>query len=87
MACILDSFGLKQHVLDPTRVNRTLDLVISPCDSDIVRECHVIGPIGETDLLTVLTSIKACNPKFLMKTVSFRPWKSVDPEKFALDLS
>ena len=44
-------------------------------------------PIGETDHLTVLTSIRARKPKLPMKTVRFRPWKSVDPKKFALDLS
>ena len=52
-----------------------------------MRECHVTGPICEIDHLTVLTSIRARKPKLPMKTVCFRPWKSVDPEKFALDLS
>ena len=62
-------------------------LVISPRDSDLVRECHVAGPIDDADHLTVLTSIKAREPKLLIKMVCFRPWKSVDPEKFAIDLS
>lgn len=64
---------------DPTRMGRILDLVISPRDSDFVRECHVAGPIDEADHLTVLTSIKARESKLLIKMVCFRPWKSVDP--------
>ena len=86
LVCMLDSFGLKQHVSEPTRKDRILDLVISPCDGDFVRECHVTGPMDESDHLTVLASIRARKPKLLMKMVRFHPWKSVDPENFALDL-
>ena len=45
--------------------------MISPRDSNLVRECHVTGPIGESDHLTVLTSIRARKPKLPMKTVCF----------------
>ena len=75
LACILDSFGLKQHVSDPTRGNRILDLVISPRDSDFVRKILVTGPIGKSDHLVVLTSIRGLKPKLPIKTVCFRPWK------------
>ena len=68
-------------------MGRILDLVISPRDSDLVRECHVAGPIDDADHLTFLTSIKARESKLLIKMVCFRPWKSVDPEKLAIDLS
>ena len=67
--------------------SRILDLVISPRDIDLVREYHVTGPICESDHLTVQASIRARKPKLPIKTVCFRPWKSVDPAEFALDLA
>ena len=79
--------GSSSSVSYPTRRNRILDPVISPRYSDFVRQTLVTDPIGESDHLVVLTSIRALKPKLPMKTVCYRPCKSVDPEKFMVDLS
>ena len=67
--------------------NQIPDLVVTPGDNGFVRDNHVINPIGKYDDLTVLTLILAVMPKLSKKMVCFCLWKSVDPEKFAFDLS
>ena len=90
----LETFGLKQHVKDPTHVaGHTLDVIITRDTDNIVSNIEVKDPAlsdsnGKIlrDHYAVIFDTKFEKPKPIQKTVSFRKFKSINIEKFKEDL-
>ena len=91
---VLQSFGLRQHVQEPTHIRgHTLDVVITRDDSDIVSELQVTDP-GVCDNHGHLTcdhyavSFKSgtSSQAPLKKQVSFRKLRSIDIDSFREDI-
>ena len=83
---ILDTFGLKQHVQQPThKHNHTLDLVITRSTEFIVNNITIKDPCL-SDHKAILFNVTVEKPKLLKKLISFRKWKALDLTAFTDDL-
>ena len=81
----IKSFGLEQHVSDPTHVSgHVLDLVLSRPADRTIADCFVSGLVS--DHFVVRCLIRTHRPFRPQKTVSFRKLKSIDLDAFARDL-
>lgn len=84
---MVNSFGL-QHVGGSThRLGHTLDLVLSIAECGLVRESCIGERIGESDHNSIITSVRVHKPTLPVKTITFRPFKSLDLRAFSNDLS
>ena len=84
---LLDSFNMTQHVNGTTHNNdHTLDLVITRCDEQFVRNLCIHDP-DLSDHLAVMGKLLFAKPSFEKKEILFRNLKSIDMETFRRDLS
>ena len=84
-ADLIDTFGLKQLVNEPTHTGlHTLDYVITRSDDQILRSVHVSDTI--TDHSLIIINLQVTKPKQNRKTKSVRKIKAIDIEKFCSDL-
>ena len=84
---LLDSFNMTQHVNGATHNNdHTLDLVITRCDEQFVRNLCIHDP-DLSDHLAVIGKLLFAKPSFEKKEILFRNLKSIDMETFRRDLS
>ena len=91
---ILQSFGLVQHVNEPTHVcGHILDVVITRETDRSVSDVIITDPglsdnSGKTakDHFAVVFNAKAAKPAPIRKTVSYRKYKSIDLESFKADI-
>ncbi len=90
-SALLDSFGLVQHVSDPThdggagKIRHTLDLVITREADALLADCFVSDYI--TDHAAVHCAVKVVRPVLPSKLVQFRKLNSIDMAKFTHDIS
>jgi len=81
---MLQSFGLLQSVVGPTREQRTLDLVITR--SDRPPPVVVVDPAEISDHSLVRFQLSIQRPPLQFVDVSTRAWKSFDTDCFRDDL-
>ena len=81
----ITSFGLCQHVRDPTHVSgHILDLVLSRPTDRLIADCLVSGLIS--DHFAVRCLVRAHRPFRPQKTMSYRKLNSIDLDLFTRDL-
>lgn len=84
---ILESSGTIQHVESHThRHSHLLDLVITRASEDSVRSFHVDDP-GLSDHSAVYFRMSGKTPSPVRKHIQYRPFRSIDMDSFAEDLS
>ena len=81
---VQDNF-LSQHVVDPTRGQNVLDLVISS-EPDLITECIVEGKIGSTDHNTVIFSAAIKQRNLNERSFSRRNFWKMDVGSLLSDL-
>ena len=87
LLCLIDAFGLIQHVRQPTHLHgHTLDLIISRFSETIVHEVTVESPMI-SDHKFVIVKINMQRPTLPMKKIKYRMWKNFDLEKFKTDIT
>jgi len=83
---VLESRDLAQRVDQPTHQDgNTLDLLIDLDGADVVTEVTVVDA-GLSDHLVVLTDIHVKRPKAEVQRYSFRHFRAIDPDDFAVNL-
>ena len=83
---LLDSMGLCQHVTQPTHeLGYTNDLIITRQSDSIICSSPVTVHLF-SDLLSVLTTLRATKPKIILKERVYRNIKSNDLDSFCSDL-
>lgn len=82
---LAESFGLTQHVRDPTHIGgHILDLVLTRTSDNLIGDCMVDSLIS--DHFVVTTVLKAHRPLLKMNPVDYRPIKKIDMDSFKYDL-
>ena len=85
-ADLLESFGLVQHVTEPTHEDgHTLDLIITRCSDGILSAPPIVGRFI-SDHASVCCKLLPEKPPFKKKELSYRKYKSIDLERFKSDL-
>lgn len=83
---LLESFNMMQHVTGATHSDdHTLDVVITRCDEQFVRDLRVHDP-AISDHLAVMCKLLFVKPSYKRKEILFRNLKSIDMETFRRDL-
>ena len=84
---MLDDFGLKQHVSQPTNIHEhILDLVITRSAEHVVSDIKIKEPCL-SDHKAIMFNVIVEKPKLLSKKIQFRNWKAVDLSSFNIDLA
>ena len=79
---MLTSFGLNQHVNQPTHCNgHTLDLIVTRMSESLVTRTPLVHHFI-SDHAAVLCWLDSAKPCLSVKTVSFRKFKSIDRDHF-----
>jgi len=82
---LLQSFGLVQHVNEPTHsAGHTLDLVITRTDTEVT-DLHVGDMISDHALVFFYTRLK--KPRSDTQLIASRAWRRLSHDAFASDLS
>ena len=85
LSSLLDSFGMKQHVITSTHIaGHTLDLVMSRESDDIVDDCSASDFISDHN--AVLLTLKCGRPHACRQNIVYRKMKSIDASAFASDV-
>ena len=84
---LLDNFNLHQHVVGPTHVGgHTLDLVITPQDSQAVSETRV-KDFMISDHYNVVSKVNIVRPKTEKTYITYRKVRNIKTEEFARDVA
>ena len=83
---ILDSFGLKQNVMEDTHIHgHTLDLVITKSNDSILQSCTVSDP-GLSDHYAVYCNLLLQKTLFRKKLVNSRNLRNLDLDTLSNDI-
>ena len=83
---VLDTFGLAQHIREPTHVGgNTLDLIITREGSKLLKECKVDELLSDHN--AILLKVEVQRPKPDKKMITFRKTKKIKLPEFKRDLS
>jgi hypothetical protein len=82
---LIESFGLVQHVLDPTHIaGHTLDLVLTCREEHLLADCFVADQLSDHSAFHwILKDNRPLRPR---KPVTLRRLKTVDHDLLASDL-
>jgi exonuclease III len=82
---IIDSYGLRQHVHQPTQTcGNTLDLVITRHDDDVICDVAVSDMISDHAIVDIKLAVsKPGRPK---KKVSYRKYRAIDINQLRTDI-
>ena len=84
---ILDSFGLKQHVMDATHIHgHTLDLVITKSNDSILKSCSIRVP-GLSDHYAVQCNLFLQKTQFGRKLINSRNLRTLNLDTLAMTFS
>ena len=84
---LIESFGLKQHVVEPTHIlGHTLDLVITRQSDEIIKVLPRVDRFI-SDHGAVLFRLGCTKPSLSVKTISYRKLKSIDLDALQSDLA
>ena len=93
--CLLDEYGLKQTISEPTHVaGHTLDVLIIKCESELVTNMYVSDPCLSNEQGKVIKDHFALHwtfiaekPKPISKTISYRDLNGINYDTVKDDLS
>ena len=82
---LLEMFDLRQHVTEPTHMGHTIDVIISPNEEKYINNVVVRHTdLSHHHLIDFEASVSAVSN--LSKTITYRPWRDIDTEQFALEI-
>jgi ribosomal protein S8 len=84
---MLDSFNLKQHILEQTHKHgHILDLVITRKDDDVVSDIMVLSYGEFSPHSAIHMYLKISRPDPCRKEISFRKFRAIDKDVFRTDI-
>ena len=84
---LLDSFNLKQHVVQPTHsTGHTLDLLISRTDSTLVSDCTIRNPLLSDHFAVLFTLTLPCCVRPSARRATFRNISKINLRCFSDDI-
>ncbi|CAB4005804.1 Hypothetical predicted protein [Paramuricea clavata] len=84
---LLDSFGLKQNVMQPTHISgHTLDLLITRISEDIIKDPPVVDRFI-SDHASILCNLQQAKPALTIVSRTYRKIKSVNLASLEADLA
>ena len=83
---LLSSFGLVQHINEPTHSRgHTIDFIISKKQDKMIVNHTVGAPISDHHLISAF--FKFAKPEFSTKVIKYRKLKSIDYQSFSRDIT